>query len=164
MIKSLHVSLGSASVGCRHLERVPVPDTVSPVCPSLPSVCQRRKRSVRGIGVWSFIAESCCAAGRLVELLHVAGQQEFHIACIQGTQLAFNSEWRLSTASGEPVSGKFFPYRSQVCPFLMAALLRQDLRPSRPVVSKRFTDGSQAAFLGSESKLVKGVLNWICMS
>ena len=94
MIKSLHVSLGSASVGCRHLERLPVPETVSPVCPSPSNACQRRKRIVRGIRVWSFNAESCCAAGRLEELLHTAGQQDFHIACIQGTQLAFNSDWR----------------------------------------------------------------------
>ena len=41
MIKSLHVSLGSASVGCLHLEWLPVPDTVSPVRPSFSGVDQR---------------------------------------------------------------------------------------------------------------------------
>ena len=70
----------------------------------------------------------------------------------------------LSTVTGEPVSGKFILCRSQVCPFLMAVSLQKDLRPSRPTVSKRFTDGSQAAFLGLESKFAKGALNWICMS
>ena len=54
----------------------------------------------------------------------------------------------LSTASGELVIGKFFPCQNQVCLFLMAVSLRRDFRPSRPVVSKRFIDGSRAVFLG----------------
>ena len=47
----------------------------------------------------------------------------------------------------------------------MAVSSQQNLRPSRPIVSKRFTDGSQAAFLGSESKLVKGALSFgsVCL-
>ena len=93
MVKSLHVSLGSALVGCRHLEWPLVPETVSPVCPSPSGAFQRRKRIVSCIGVWSFNAESCCAAGRLEELLHIARQQNFHIAYIQETQLVFNSDW-----------------------------------------------------------------------
>ena len=88
MIRSLHVSLGSASVGCRHLEWLPVPDTVSLLCPSPSGVGQRRKKCVRNIWIWSSNAESCCAAGE-------AGRasprgEDFHIACIRGTQLAFN--------------------------------------------------------------------------
>ena len=80
-------------------------------------------------------AESCCAAGKLKELLHIAGQQDFL------TLLAF---------TGELVSGKFIPCRSQECPFLMAVSLQQDPRPSCPTLSKPFTDGSQAAFLDWE--------------
>ena len=40
--------------------------------------------------------ELLCCGWRLEELLHIAGQQDFHIACIQGTQLAFNTDWRTS--------------------------------------------------------------------
>ena len=51
MVKSLHVSLGSASIGCRHLEWLPVSDSVSPVCPPCPGAIHRRKKGFSGIGV-----------------------------------------------------------------------------------------------------------------
>ena len=40
----------------------------------------------------------------------------------------------------------------------------RDSRPSCPVASEQLIGGNRAAFLGSESKSVKGVLSWICMS
>ena len=95
MFKSLHVSLGSVSVGCRHLEWLPVPGSVSPVCPSSSGVGQRRERLmyliVRGIRVLVF--------QRL---------QDCHIACIPGFQLAFNSDGRVGV-------WQVFPCRSHVC-------------------------------------------------
>ena len=129
MIKSLHVSLGSASVGCRHLEWLPVPRSVSPVCPSS-GVGRRRERLmyliVRGIRVLVF--------QRL---------QDCHIACIPGFQLVFNSDWRTGV-------WQVFPCRSQVCLFLVAVSLRRDFRPSRPAVPKRFIDGSQVCWLDTD--------------
>ena len=83
IIKSLHVSLESASVGCRHLEWLPVPGSVSPVCPSSSGVGPRREKP-EASGFWCFNA---CKTVTLHAL------QGFH--------------WP-STAMGELVFGKFF--------------------------------------------------------
>ena len=100
VVFALVADLGSASVGCRHLEWLLVSDSVSLVCPSSPGAIHRRKRGFSGIGVWSFNAESSCVAGWLEELLHIAGQQDLRITCIQETQLAFNGGWQTGEKHG----------------------------------------------------------------
>ena len=123
MVKCPHVSLESASFGCRHLEWLPVFGSVSPVCPSSSGVGLRWERlmnlSVRGIKVLNF-----------------QPLQDCHTACIPGSPLAFDSDGRLGV-------WQVFPCRSQVCQFLMAVWLRRDFRPSRPAVSK--SDSSMVA-------------------
>ena len=102
MIKSIHVSLGSASVGCRHLEWLPVPETVSHVCPSRPVlVSDERELLVASVFGVSTLRVAVLREGwKNFSTLRVS--KTFTLLAVKG----FN--W-LSTATGEPVSGKFVP-------------------------------------------------------
>ena len=102
MIRSLHVSLGSASVGCRHLEWL-----LSHLCVLLPLVLVSDGRNVSETLGFGVLMPSVVLRG---------GWKSFSTWRVSKTStlpVSKGLNW-LSTASGELVTGKFFPSKSGV--------------------------------------------------